>query len=194
MIISWQEALDVIVLTLALGFIFMDLVPAPARKKLYGALNLPYDIEGSGFDWKRLWHAAILVGPAIIIHEAAHKAAALAFGMQAVFHANYLWLGIGILLKLINFGFIFIVPAFVSISGTAQYLQQAIISFAGPAVHLILFLIAFFITKNKKIPKDHYAAWMFIKRINLILFIFNMLPIPMFDGWGVYSNLWKAIF
>jgi Zn-dependent protease len=70
-------------------------------------------------------------------------------------------------------------------------------AFAGPAVNLVLFLATFLLLKSRSFVKNNkkYVPLLFItSRINIFLFIFNMLPIPMFDGWKVYSGLIGAFF
>lgn len=131
--------------------------------------------------------AALLVAPAIILHELGHKFVAMGFGLDATFHAAWLWLGIGIVMKLIS-GFIFFVPAFVSMAGTAPPYVFAIAALAGPAVNGILW----FIGKNapewrhaytgKHIKHRELLYWALFARINGFLAIFNLIPLPFFDG------------
>jgi len=117
---------------------------------------------------------------------------ALSFGLEATFHAAYTWLGIGLILKLINFPFLFFVPGFVSYSGAGvEPLARAFIAFSGPGVNLLLFLFATVALKRKWFRK--YTSLLFVtKQINLFLFIFNMLPIGIFDGAQVFSSLMQA--
>jgi Zn-dependent protease len=195
-----NEVFDIIVMTLALGFIFKDVfLPRKAHVDTenydpiahYRGMGQRYDIGGFVL-------AMIIAGPAVLFHEFGHKLVALGFGMSAEFNAAYFWLALGVVLKLMNFGFIFFIPAYVSISGAgASPLQMAAVSFAGPAVNLALFLVPFLLLKSAAFRKKHkkYLAILFLtSRINIFLFLFNMLPIPMFDGWGVYSGLWHAFF
>ena len=136
--------------------------------------------------------------PAIILHELAHKFVAIGFGLNAVFFAFYrntftLMLGIfTIISKLTGFGFIFFVPGFVGISGTGTHLQFALTAFAGPFVNLVLWLVPLYLIKNKIYKKKHYLLLLLTQRINMFLFIFNMLPIPGFDGYKVFTGLIRA--
>jgi Zn-dependent protease len=186
-------------MTLALGFIFKD-VFLPRRAVIntenydpiahYRSLGTRYDMHGFVL-------GMMIAGPAVLFHELGHKLVAMGFGMSAEFHAAYFWLGLGVILKLMNFGFIFFVPAYVSIMGATTPLQSSAIAFAGPAVNLILFLVPWLLLKNKAFVKRHkkYLALMVLtSRINIFLFIFNMLPIPMFDGWKVYSGVIQGLF
>ncbi|HIH49009.1 TPA: hypothetical protein HA296_05395, partial [Candidatus Woesearchaeota archaeon] len=48
--------------------------------------------------------------------------------------------------------------------------------------------------KQKKVKKKQLAFWLITQKVNLFLFIFNMLPIPPFDGFTVFSGLYHAFF
>jgi Zn-dependent protease len=203
MFFSIREILDIVIMTLAIGFIFKD-VFMPRRSKIldtdkYDPLEHYRNVGMSrkltsinGFVF-----AMIVTAPAVILHEIGHKVLALQYGMTAEFHAAYFWLGLGVLLKLLSFGFIFFVPAYVSIAGPGlTSLQFSAIAFAGPAVNLVLFVVPFLLLKNAEFRKrfKKYLSILFLtSRINLFLFVFNMLPIPLFDGWKVYSGLIQAL-
>jgi len=200
MLFSISELVDIIVMTLALGFIFKD-VFLPRMRHVMDTTNYDplahykrkkLDYRNNGFVI-----AIIITAPAIIFHELGHKLLALNLGANAVFNAAYFWLGLGIALKLLNFGFIFFVPAYVSISGVGlTAIQFSAIAFAGPFVNLVLFVGARYILKNKHLYrkyKKHAPIISMISKINLFLFIFNMLPIPGFDGWKVFSGLLSTL-
>ena len=182
-ILSLMEIFDFIVMTLFLGYLFQDMF---ARSP-----------HAQRFDWQSFKFAVYVTAPAIILHELFHKLVALAFGFDAVFHAFYanmttLWLGLfAIIAKLLSFGFFFIVPGFVSISGSGTPLHFALIAFAGPALNLILWLGAAYLSRRHS---RHGAFLAVTAKINMFLFIFNMLPIPGFDGFQLYLSLWEAIF
>ena len=111
----------------------------------------------------------------------------------------YTWLGIGVVLKLLQTGFIFFVPAYVNIGCATQDctiapLNMSAIAAAGPFVNLAIFFFCWAMLKKKDLKKNTRIILYVTKQINLFLFIFNMLPIPMFDGFKVYSGLWKAFF
>ena len=192
-----HEIVDLVVITLALGFIFKDFFvqASPSRFKEVDPVAYWRGIKKAGGDGFKT--AIMIAGPAVILHEMGHKVVAISLGFSAEFNAAYFWLGLAILLKLMNFGFVFFVPAYVSIIGSMTPMQSAIIAFAGPGVNLILWLSAKGLLRNKRFMKKykHYRAVLAMTaKINMFLFIFNMLPIPMFDGFQVYSGLWHALF
>lgn len=188
-IITLSEIIDLILMTFFVGYIFSDIIPV--RRESYD----PLTHYKRGFDFEGLKFAIMATAPAIIVHELAHKFVALGFGMHAVFMAFYrntftLMLGVlTIISKLTGFGFMFFVPGFVEIGGNGTHLQYAIAAFAGPFVNLVLWLGALFILKSKKYKKKHFLLLLLTQRINMFLFIFNILPIPGFDGYKVFSEL-----
>jgi len=183
MLITLMELFDAFIMTLAVGFIFMNLL---------NRFSQNYYIQR--FNWKIFWFACLIGAPAILLHELGHKFVALAFGMSATFHAAYLWLGIGILLVLMRSPFLFFVPAFVEMSGNGTNLGYAMSSLAGPAVNFLLWMISLIVLKSTNVKKKHMAFWYLTKQINMFLFIFNMLPIPGFDGFQFFSHIFKFLF
>ena len=198
MIVSGQELIDVVVMTVAVGFIFMDIFRFPGKEPRMKP----------GFDWQALGVACLITAPAIILHELAHKFIAIGFGMNATFHAAYFWLAIGIALKLLHFKFIFFIPGYVQpcshpLGSTALAaclmqlqnfpLQKAAVAFAGPFLNLVLYVGAWIALKNmKNMSKRTFFVLYLTKQINLLLFVFNMLPFPLFDGFKVYDGLIQA--
>jgi Zn-dependent protease len=192
MLFSLKEILDIVIMTLAIGFIFKDIFHYMPKVEV---LTPEYYLRKTKrFSWTDFWFAAAVVAPSIILHEFGHKFLALYFGMSAVFSAAYIWLGIGIFLKLIGSAFLFFVPAFTLIKGAGTASQFAGISFAGPAVNLVIWLVALLVLKTAKLKRNTYHFIFLVSRINMFLFIFNMLPIPGFDGFGVFSQLAKVLF
>ncbi len=182
---SLQEIIDMAVMILAVGFIFKDSFIMP--KKDYDPLLNP---RGS-FDSDAFKFAIIATAPAIALHELSHKFVALAAGIPATFHADYIWLGLGVIIKLLSFPFIFFVPGFVSTAGGAP-IDRALISFAGPAVNLALWLGAEVLIRANKVNHRYLPIVFATKHINMFLFIFNMLPIPFLtDGWHFFYSLFQ---
>jgi Zn-dependent protease len=191
MFISLIEIMDIILMIAVVGFIFMTAFKSPKIRKAEDELE-KY-LKHKGFNWNDFWFAAMVTAPAILLHELGHKITALSLGMSATFHAAYTWLLIAIILRLINFPFIFFVPAYVTISGANIASNTMWVAFAGPAVNLTLFIIAWLVLRKNKMGYKSVHFWSLTKNINLFLFIFNMIPIPGFDGFTVFSSLWKII-
>lgn len=181
--ITSTEIIQIIITIFAVGFIFSGLVRRPDSLSKY---------LGGGFNWGDIKFSIMVTAPAIILHELGHKIVAMALGYTAVYHAAYTWLAIGVFLRLANVGFIFLAPAFVSISGPAIPINMAVIAFAGPLINLILFISCHFLIKYDKFPKHTHLIHL-TKQINLWLFIINMLPIPGFDGFKTYAALFSMI-
>ena len=190
-LITFGEIIDLVLMTFFVGYIFSDMIP---RKESYDPLVHYRKV----FDFDKLKFAIMATAPAIIIHELAHKFVALGFGLDAVFYAFYrssftLVLGIfTIISKLTGFGFMLFVPGFVGISGNGTHLQFALTALAGPLVNLILWLGSWYLLKSGKHMKKHYLLLILTRRINMFLFIFNMIPIPGFDGYKVFNELIMA--
>jgi Zn-dependent protease len=70
--------------------------------------------------------------------------------------------------------------------------QMALIAFAGPLLNLVLFIVAWASLKQKRLKRNTFIFLHVTKQINLFLFVFNMLPIPLFDGWKVYQGFFQA--
>lgn len=189
-----------IVVTFFVGFIFMDLF----KKK-----NDPYSLKSyqSAFDMEAFKKAMIVIGPAIILHEFGHKFSAMAFGANAYFNAAYTFLILGLVLKLSGLGFFFIIPAYVSFPafGLSPF-QKAFIAFAGPLVNLLLYLLAKYMVNNPRSYQKWFKKKDFVKegkireillytmKINITLFVLNLIPIPPLDGFKVVSNLIAMVF
>lgn len=188
-VVSLQELIDLAVMIAVIGYIFKDLMPIRAARD-YEPLDA---LRKRGFFSEGFRNAVVVAAPAIALHEFGHKVAALSFGLQATFHAAYTWLGIGLLLKLINAPFLFFVPGFVSYAGAGVApLARALIAFAGPAVNLLLFLFATIAIRQNWLSRKHLPLLFLTKQINLFLFIFNMLPFGFFDGAHVFQSLLQA--
>ncbi|MFC1752649.1 hypothetical protein ACFL96_04560 [Thermoproteota archaeon] len=186
--LTLTELMDVVIMSVVVGYIFMDIFRKPRKiGKDYDPLKHLKEKTKSRFDDFKF--AALVTAPAIILHELAHKLIAVSFGMQATFHAAYTWLAIGAVLKLLGTGIIFFVPAFVSITGVMTPLTHSAIAFAGPGMNLLIFVGALLVEKYGNLDKKYYPFLILTKRINLFLFIFNMIPLPMFDGFKVFQGL-----
>ncbi len=188
-VVALQELFDLAMMIAVIGYIFKDLLPV-ADAGSYEPLDA---LKKRGFFSEGFRNAIIVAAPAIVLHELGHKAVAMSFGLQATFHAAYTWLGIGLLLKIINAPFLFFVPGFVSYSGAGVApLARALIAFSGPLVNLLLFLFAAVAIRQGWFNKKYLSLLHLTKQINLFLFIFNMIPLGFFDGAHVFQGLIQA--
>ena len=178
-----------VIMTLVVGYIFSGLFKKPVHEDYDPLKQLKQGFFSDDFKF-----AVAVAAPAIILHELGHKFIALSFGLEAVFQAAWLFLILALIMKVMNFGLIFIVPAYVSIFGRATPLEFSLVALAGPAVNLILWLFAYFAVKKNLFAKKHNVALLLTSRINMFLFIFNMLPIPGFDGSKVFMGLVQHFF
>ncbi|MEM4755571.1 MAG: M50 family metallopeptidase [Candidatus Woesearchaeota archaeon] len=199
MVFTFLEVIDALLMTFLVGFIFSGFFKKEpqTREEVYAS----YEKPRSWIDWDALLFAAMITAPAILLHELGHKIAALGFGMVATFHAAYLWLFLGVVLKLLQFPFIFFVPAYVSWGCSSAVCQASlsanpwigsIIAIAGPLVNLLLWFGAWAYLRWGKPKRKWIQALVLTKRINLFLFVFNMLPLPPFDGFHFFAGLWHT--
>ncbi len=178
-IITGREIVDLIILVVALGYIFSGFVRKPKNLLEHFTRR---------FNWDDMWYAALVVSPAVVFHELAHKAVGLFYGFDSVLHISIIGLGIGVVLRYIKSPIIFFVPAFVASSAAVAYPAQfAILALAGPATNFALYWISEGLYLMRKWPK-HNHAFIVSKQINLWLFMLNMIPIGFFDGAKVLAG------
>lgn len=185
---SLIELVRLAIMTSAIGYIFMDYIKSPTT------VTSPFATKKS-FNWEDFRFAALVTAPGIILHEMGHKFVGMAMGIQTEFFTSYFGLFIGIFLKWIGSPFIIFAPGFVSLTVTVTALQSFVTAFAGPLMNLLLFLVAYLILNRKKnLTRNQAIALYLTKQINLFLFLFNLIPLPPFDGYHVFSNLFKLVF
>ena len=178
-IITSQEIIDLAILTLALGYIFSGSIQRPRD-------ILDYLRPFPAFD--DIKYAAMIVAPAVILHEIAHKAVGLYLGFDSVLHISIWGLGIGVLLRFIRSPIIFFIPAFVTSAMAPSFPGQfALLALAGPAANFALYWLSDWALLSKKWPK-HNNAFIISRRINLWLLILNMIPFGFFDGAKVLAG------
>ena len=150
----------------------------------------------------------VLVIASVVLHELGHGFAAIQQGDDTPIVTGHMtWNpmvhmgGISILLLLfagIAFGAMPVNPR----KFRSKY-GDAIVSFAGPAVNLLLallgVLLAGLFVRVGVLPLptplqeiNSTTALLLLARLNLLLFFFNLLPIPPLDGSTVLGNLWPA--
>lgn len=158
------------------------------------------------------WFSILVIAPAIVLHELSHKVVAQLLGLNATFYAAYKFLAFALIMKLIFPFFIFFVPGYVMTMCTsagpyciataqgfmAKPFALASVAIAGPLANLVIYGIATYMIKSyaKNTPahqrnKTYLLALVITQKLNIFLFILNMLPIPGFDGWHFFTNLFK---
>ncbi|MBS1266956.1 MAG: hypothetical protein MAG795_00926 [Candidatus Woesearchaeota archaeon] len=129
-----------------------------------------------GFNLSALLFSTLTIGLGFIIHELAHKFVAQKYGCYAEFRSNDKMLLLGIVSSF--FSFLFLAPGAVGIYGKVNPNQRGKISAAGPATNLILALIFLILVLIGIQPQITSLGLL----INSWLGIFNLIPIPGFDG------------
>lgn len=124
----------------------------------------------------------LTAGLGFLLHELAHKVAAIRYGQAAVFRANYQMLGLGVMVSLA--GFIYAAPGAVYHAGRVSEREQGLIALAGPLTNVAL--AAVFVLPLLS-PMGQPASLLgtvgaYGLSINLLLAGFNMLPVGPLDG------------
>ncbi|MBN1275673.1 metalloprotease [Candidatus Woesearchaeota archaeon] len=126
-----------------------------------------------------LFLAALTVGVGFLVHELAHKAVALSYGCEAGFRANKGMLFLAVAMSFL--GFVFAAPGAVWFKGQTTREQRGRIAAAGPSANLVLALL--FLPFLFLFPVvGGLGAW-----VNAFLALFNLLPLPGFDGSAVLA-------
>jgi|TARA_B100001971_G_scaffold210469_1_gene236041 Zn-dependent protease len=184
--ITLNEIIDIVFMTFAIGFIFSDIFK---REPLEGYDPLKY-YSRTGM-WENIKFAAMIAAPAVVLHELAHKFVALGFGAQATLHAPYTIYMIVILLKLVRFPLLFFVGGYVAHT-LLPPLESAAVSIVGPLTNLAIWLSILAIVRFNLVNKKYYRILEPMAKLNMFLFIFNMIPLPGFDGYNFLSSLFSA--
>ena len=176
MITNITEIFYLVILTLAIGYIFSGYIKIPG-------------LYSRWFNWNNIKFAMLVTAPAIILHELGHKFVGLAFGYSSMFHIWWFGLALGIFLRIVGSPFLILAPGYVSVSPNMP-LELSAIAFAGPFINLLLFSLAVLVLRFKrKLRRKEFLFWHLTKVINMWLFIFNMIPIPPLDGSKVLMGL-----
>ncbi len=130
----------------------------------------------------------LTAGVGFLLHELAHKVAAIRYGQIAEFRADYSMLAIAIATALA--GFIFAAPGAVYHRGRITVRENGIIAVAGPVTNLVLAAAFAPLLLGSGLV---YEVGRFGVGINLFLAAFNMIPFGPLDGKKVLA--WsKAVF
>jgi len=161
-------------------------------------LILPYIIAGvlSGF----------------LLHELAHRMTARRLGYIAFFRAWKLGLALSLIsaiviamLELANIPFpifflapgaVYIYPSPATVFKTPREIanDEFLIASAGPLTNIVIAAVAYALSF---IPNIFLLLMIYVAQINAMLAVFNLLPIPMFDGLKVFRTnpgAWLALF
>nr|MBD3312169.1 hypothetical protein [archaeon] len=139
----------------------------------------------------KLKHAFAFAGISIVLHELGHKFTALASGFSAAYHANFMGLGFGLLLRFFGLP-VFFVPAYVSISGSGSVIGYLLTALAGPLTNLTIYgLSMLLLTRFAHIKwvSDNAEFINALRVINLWLGVINLIPIPGTDGFNALNSL-----
>ena len=188
MFISIGEIIDIVIMTFVIGYIFSDFF---RREPLEGYDPLKYYQKPPLLE--NIKFAAMIAAPAVVFHELSHKFVAMGFGATATLHAPYGMYAIVILLKLMRFPLLFFVGGYVSHTALPA-LQSSLVAIAGPLTNLLLWLACLSVVKYKLIDRKYYKIIVPMGKINMFLFLFNMIPIPGFDGYHFFASLFRAFF
>lgn len=188
MFITPREILDIVIMIFAIGYIFSNIIK---REPTLDYDPLKYYAKNQIIE--NIKFGAIIAAPAVVLHELSHKIAAMSFGAVATLHAPIGWYAIIIVLQMLKFPFLFFVGGYVSHTPLPA-LQSAIVAFAGPLMNIIIYGVCVGLVKYKLVAKKHYRILLISAKLNLFLLIFNMIPIPGFDGYSVFNGLIKFLF
>jgi Zn-dependent protease len=133
-----------------------------------------------------VFFSLVTIGTGFIFHEMAHKLVAIHYGARARF---VMWTqGLGIMLILALFGFLFAAPGAVYIySNSITRKENGLISIAGPVTNIIMVIVFLLLAFILPIHAFGMNLWVFGAQLNLILAIFNMLPMFPLDGSKVFA-------
>lgn len=188
MLFSINELIDLVIMVVAVGFIF---------SKIFKKEQIAYDpleqLRKKSVWFDDLWYGIIIAAPAIVLHELAHKFVAMGFGATATLQAPVILYLIAIAMVLSKFPIIFLVGGYVSIIGQLSPVQLALVSVAGPLTNCAIWGVSRIIVKNN-VMKKYTREIVLVGKLNFFLFVFNMIPIPMFDGFGFFYNILRVIF
>lgn len=172
-------------MTFAIGYIFSTIIKREPEEGYD-----PLKFYQKNQIWENLKFGAMIAAPAVVFHELSHKFVAMMFGATAILHAPIGWYIIVIILRMLNFPLIFFVGGYVTHTPLPP-LESALVAVAGPLTNLALYLICMSAIKFKLVHRKYYRMAAISAKLNLFLMIFNMLPLPGFDGYHFFMSLLK---
>jgi Zn-dependent protease len=189
MLFTIQEIIDLVIMIFATGYIFSSFVK---RQPHEGYDPLTY--YGKSSFVEDLKYGIIIAAPAIVLHELAHKFMAMAFGVQATLHAPelmgipYGWYILIIVMQALKVPLLFFVGGYVEHRVLPPF-QSIFVSLAGPLTNLLIFFVCMGLVRYKIVNRKHYHIIGMASKLNLFLFVFNLIPFPGFDGFNAIMGL-----
>lgn len=173
--------LAVAAVALTIGFAFIKAERGP---ELGGGFYMPL-VTGD-----LLLIAFIGVGTGFVFHELAHKVLAQRYGHWAEFRAQFMGLGLTILVAALT-RFLFAAPGAVLIQGRVTARENGLISLAGPGTNFVVAGISLGGYYAGLASSDSWgvdaeaflpALLWGVAQINAILALFNLIPLGPLDG------------
>ena len=160
--------------------------------KAWIAISLAFTVVNVGFSFNisflvGFFMSGLTVGIGFLAHELAHKYVAQRFHCIAEFRSFDSMLVLALFLSI--FGFVFVAPGAVVISGFISRKNHGKIAAAGAAANLalaLIFLLLFLLGLPLLTPLASYGFM-----INSFLALFNLLPFWNFDGLKVLE--WSRV-
>lgn len=125
----------------------------------------------------------LTVGVGFVLHELAHKFAAMHFGYWAEFRKDNTMLIVAVILAALA-GVVFAAPGATVIYGSTTKRENGIISAAGPVTNLALCAVFYALFLAGGIVGEYILVLIGLMgvQINAMIATFNMLPVSVLDG------------
>jgi len=127
----------------------------------------------------------LLVICSFLFHEFGHKFVAQRYNLWSEFR---MWAaGLVLALFISYFGFLFAAPGAVYIQGNIDKDTYGKISLAGPSVNLVIAAVAIAVVFSLTPGTLAYVIFQMLAFLNSWFGLFNMIPIPPFDGSKIFA-------